>query len=179
MTLATAAQNAGLWSGWAKWQNSCTTTYSCAASGITQSRRAKASVPVRRLHDPSGWSCPARRFWAYVRPGSWPQTADSIPGKAPAYGPAHPPLQVARGARPPRARAGRRPGLCTAHPIGPCGHKGIHIAYRHPHRRTGRHGTIGPHAQVDIAHPPPRQCVGNAPAVRCCTFVPPNCRPLL
>ena len=52
MTLATAAQNAGLWSGWAKWQNSCTTTYSCAASGITQSRRAKASVPVRRLHDP-------------------------------------------------------------------------------------------------------------------------------
>lgn len=55
------------------------------------------------------------------------------------------------------------PGLCAAHPIGPCGHKGIHIAYRHPHRRTGRHGTIGPHAQVDIAHPPPRQCVGNAP----------------
>ena len=55
------------------------------------------------------------------------------------------------------------PGLCAAHPIGPCGHKGIHIAYRHPHRRTGRHRTIGPHAQVDIAHPPPRQCVGNAP----------------
>ena len=31
---------------------SCTTTYSCAGSGIVQSRRANASVPVRRLHDP-------------------------------------------------------------------------------------------------------------------------------
>ena len=51
-TFSTAAQKAGLWFGWAKWQNSCTTTYSCAAGGITQSRCANASVPVRRLQEP-------------------------------------------------------------------------------------------------------------------------------
>ena len=38
--------------GVGKWQNSCTTTYSCAGGGIAHSRRAKASVPVRRLQDP-------------------------------------------------------------------------------------------------------------------------------
>ena len=110
--------------GWAKWQNSCTTTYSCAGGGIAHSRRAKASVPVRRLQDPSGCSCPARRCGACARPGSWPQTAGSTPRTAPACGrgasalggrtsAASPPGGPARGRRPkpptPHARPQRRP----------------------------------------------------------------------
>ena len=70
---------------------------------------------------------------------------------------------------------GRGTRLCGAHPVGPRRNKGVHISHRHPRRRTGRHTAVGPHAQVDVAHPPPRQRVGDA-ARRPLHARPPFCK---
>ena len=53
--------------------------------------------------------------------------------------------------------------LGGAHPVGAGRHKSVHISGRHPRRCTGRDRAVRPDAQIDIAHPPPRQRVGNAP----------------
>lgn len=52
--------------------------------------------------------------------------------------------------------------LGGAHPVGAGRHKSVHIGGRHPRRCTGRDRAVRPDAQIDIAHPPPRQRVGNA-----------------
>ena len=53
--------------------------------------------------------------------------------------------------------------LGGAHPVGAGRHKSVHIGGRHPRRCTGRDRAVRPDAQIDIAHPPPRQRIGNAP----------------
>ena len=74
------------------------------------SRRAAVQTPACRCagcRSPSGCACRARRFWASARPGIPLQTADSMPGTTPAYGPV-PRLSAANPAVRPPARAVRR-----------------------------------------------------------------------